>query len=151
MWRALILGGAVLAVWPGRSGGQQTAVNRDRSLIRQDEIAAAQANTAFDVIEKLRPEYFRRAERPQSVHGGERTFARGVVVRRPTAQSELVANAAAIKLLVFVDGTEVGDARELNQIPAAHVEEIRYLSGPDAQIRLGPRYAGGVVYLRRKP
>lgn len=52
---------------------------------------------------------------------------------------------------MFVDGTEVGDAQQLRQIPAHLAAELRCLTGSEAQMELGPRYAGGIlrVALRR--
>ncbi|MGH7517424.1 MAG: hypothetical protein ACREOC_08135 [Gemmatimonadales bacterium] len=130
---------------PASGASQQTTERRDRRYLGAAEISKAQVENAFDAVERLRPEYFRRAERPQSVHGGTRIQSRGLVPRSPNASSELTTNAAAVKLAVFVNGTEVGDASHLRTITADLVQEMRYLSGPDAQIQYGPRYAGGAL------
>jgi hypothetical protein len=147
----IVLAALVWLILPFPAESQQTTSNRDRRLVTAEEIAGAQADNAYQAVETLRPEYFRRAERPQSVHGGERMTSRSGSPRNLSAASAFVPNAAAVGLRVFLDGSEVGDAQQLRQIPAHLVAEIRYLSGSEAQIELGPRYAGGIlrVSLRR--
>ena len=39
---------------------------------------------------------------------------------------------------------------ELRQIPSNTVEEIRYLSGTDAQTKYGPRFPAGVIEVTLK-
>jgi hypothetical protein len=134
----------------GGSTAQQTGAQRNRLIISAEEIATLRSDDAFQVVEKLRPEYFRRAERNQTVQGGERIMARGPLPRVPTARTQMMPNASVLRLVVFVNGTELGDAQQLRQIRADDVQEMRYLTGPDAQIRLGPRYAGGVLEVRLK-
>src|SRR5262245_22949017 len=47
--------------------------NRDRRVITAEEIEAAHVNTAYQVVEKLRPEILSRMSRPQTVRGGSDT------------------------------------------------------------------------------
>ena len=51
---------------------------------------------------------------------------------------------------VFVDGTEMGGLDELRQIQANTVDEIRYLSGSEAQTKYGPRFPAGVIEMKLK-
>ena len=52
---------------------------------------------------------------------------------------------------VFVDGTEMGGGiDELRQIPASTVEEIRYISPSDVDMRYGSRFPNGVIAVKLK-
>ena len=51
---------------------------------------------------------------------------------------------------VFVDGSEAGGIEELRQIQSNTVDEIRYLSGTDAQTKYGPRFPAGVIEVTLK-
>ena len=145
--------------------------NRDRKVITAEEIEAAHANTAYQVVEKLRPELLSRLSRQQTVGGGTDTRGTNASSRGPSSagggpggrgagtstsppqpdppQPVFVAEeprAAA----VFVDGTNMGGVEELQRIQSSLVEEIRYLSGPDAGIKYGPRYSAGVLEVKLK-
>ena len=55
---------------------------------------------------------------------------------------------------VYVDGSRrVGGIDDLRAIPVSQIEQIEYLSGPDATTRFGTGYDGGaiMVSLRRGP
>jgi hypothetical protein len=49
-----------------------------------------------------------------------------------------------------VDGTEMGGVEELQRLQSNLVEEIRYLSGSDAQTKYGPRFSAGVIEVKLK-
>jgi len=145
--------------------------NRDRKVITAEEIEAAHANTAYQVVEKLRPELLSRLSRQQTVGGGTDTRGTNASSRGPGSagggpggrgagtstsppqpdppQPVFVAEeprAAA----VFVDGTNMGGVEELQRIQSSLVEEIRYLSGPDAGIKYCPRFSAGVLEVKLK-
>ena len=148
------------------AGGQQvsTPTNRDRRVITAEEIAQAQANNALQVVEKLRPEFLRRASQRQSLGAGATargaggTYGGGTGPRVGTGggaygedhgpgHSEPEPQPTAG---VFIDGTEAGGIDELRQIQSNTVEEIRYLSGTDAQTKYGPRFPAGVIEVTLK-
>jgi len=130
--------------------------NRDRKLITTEEIDAARVNTAYQVVEKLHPEYLRRISRIQSLGAGgsvrgSRAAATGAssgagmestedAYVRPQEEQRMTA--------VFVDGTDMGGIDELQQIQSNLVEEIRYLTGPDAGAKYGPRFSAGVIEVK---
>jgi hypothetical protein len=166
---------AALAVFGGAlaAEGQQVSekTNRDRKLITAEEIEAAHVNSAYEVVQKLRPEMLNRLSRPMTLGGGMTSRstsgstrssgmtragaggndnAPGASSAAPDAAQEAVETAEPRTAAVFVDGTDMGGVDELKQIQANLVEEIRYLTGTDAGARYGPRYSAGVIEVRLK-
>jgi hypothetical protein len=145
--------------------------NRDRKVITAEEIEAAHANTAYQVVEKLRPELLSRMSRPQTVRGGPDTRGTTASSRgsssagggpggggpgasssqpQPDPPQPVFVAEETRTAAVFVDGTNMGGVEELQRIQSSLVEEIRYLSGPDAGIKYGPRFSAGVLEVKLK-
>jgi hypothetical protein len=133
--------------------------NRNRKVITAEEIQAANVNTAYQVIERLHPEYLRRVSRIQSLGAGRlaRGGSRGGGMRgagdgsgdspdQPYVQPQEEQRTTS----VFVDGTDMGGLEELQQVQSNLVEEIRYLTGPEAEGKYGPRFSAGVIELKLK-
>lgn len=53
-------------------------------------------------------------------------------------------------LRVIVDGHPTGDMESLRMIPARELVAIHVLSGPDATVRFGPSYDGGVIIIQTR-
>jgi hypothetical protein len=51
-------------------------------------------------------------------------------------------------LRVLVDGHPIGDLESLRMIPARDIVAIHVLSAPDAMIRFGPSFNGGVIVVQ---
>ena len=135
--------------------------NRNRKLITAEEIDAARVNNAYQVIEKLHPEYLQRVTRIQTLGSGRisRGSSRGggasggagdgadpmdgsdQVYVQPEPQRTTA---------VFIDGTEMGGLEELQQVQSNLIEEIRYLNAGDAESKYGPRFSAGVIELKLK-
>jgi hypothetical protein len=98
-------------------GGQRS----QRNLITVDEIQTRDFNTAHDIVWSLRPSWLRTEDR-SGAYGGTIT-----------------------PLLVYVDGSRVGDVDFLKQIPATNVTTMRYLNPSEANTRFGTGHAGGVI------
>jgi hypothetical protein len=49
---------------------------------------------------------------------------------------------------VLVDGHPVGDLESLRMVPAGDIIAIHVLSAPDAMIRFGPGFNGGVIVVQ---
>jgi hypothetical protein len=124
------------------AAGQQasTPANRNRRVITTEEIEQAQETNAFQVVEKLRPEFLVSMAR-------QHTLGRGAVQQPDLGYSQPDPEPTAA---VFVDGTEMGGVDELRRIQSTMVEEIRYLSGSEAQTKYGPRFPAGVIEVRLK-
>ena len=125
--RVLAVAAVALLLSATAAAAQQVSekTNRDRKVLTAAEIEQAQVRSAYEAIEKLRPEYLRRVGRTQTV---------GPV---PTAA-------------VFVDGTDMGSLEELRRIQAGQVDEIHYLTGPDSEMKYGPRFSAGVIEVKLK-
>ena len=149
------------------ASGQQvsTPTNRDRRVITTEEIEQAQETNALQVVEKLRPEFLRRMSQRQTLGvGGTAAGAGGRTYGGGAGATGSAGGAGATEdqgpaysqpdpqpsAAVFVDGTEMGGTDELRQISANTVEEIRYLSGSDAQTKYGPRFPAGVIEVTLK-
>ncbi len=139
-----ILGLLAVATLAGvvSAAGQQvsTPANRNRRVITTEEIEQAQETNAFQVVEKLRPEFLVSMTR-------RHTLDRGATQQADLGYSQPDPQPTAA---VFVDGTEMGGLDELRQIQSITVEEIRYLSGSEAQTKYGPRFPAGVIEVRLK-
>ncbi len=149
------------------AGGQQvsTPANRDRRVITAEEIEQAQETNAFEVVQKLRPEFLRRVSQRRTIgaaatatgaggsYGGGSEGAGGGTggaafgADHGPGHTEPEGQPTAG---VFVDGNEAGGIEELRQIQSNIVAEIRYLTGTDAQTKYGPRFPAGVIEVTLK-
>jgi len=135
--------------------------NRNPKFITAEEIDAARVNNAYQVVEKLHPEWLRRAAQPNTLGGGRpapptNSGAPGGADGDPTAsmtssdQNYIQANPDRNQLAVFVDGTDMGGVEELAQVQTNLIQDIRYLTASDAGAKYGPRYPAGVIEVKLK-
>ena len=108
------------------------------------------------MVEKLRPDWLRRSERRVTLNtrradrgtdprgGGQAPAEEGNT--DPTAD----VTPQSLKLMVFVDQTEMGGVEELQRLRNDDIQEIRFLNSSDAQQRYGPRFAAGVIQVKLK-
>src|SRR5882724_605770 len=154
---AIAAAGVLLGALTAEAQQVSEKSNRDWKVITAEEIQSAHVTTAYQAIEKLHPDYLRRVSRVHSLGGGRMatgTSARGAAANSDAAQSTNEAYASAEQeqrtTAVFVDGTDMGGAEELQKIQANLVDEIRYLNGADAEGKYGPRFSAGVIELKLK-
>jgi hypothetical protein len=148
-YRSLALAALALATFAAPGDAQQKKAKKDKKLITAEEIAEAGVNTAYEAVQKLRSDWLRAGQRQMTVYsraGG------GSDSPRPQDETGSLSDASSrgVKLAVFVDGTELGGAEELQRIQSNRIEEMRYLSGSDAQQQYGSRYAAGVIQVKLK-
>lgn len=112
------------------SGGQRMSTTRD--VITQEEIAAraADASTAFQIIQKLRPQML---------------TGRGYTMSTP---NDPTADQMVPK--VYVDNVMFGEMSSLNNVAATQVLEVRFISARDATTRWGTGHVGGVILVSTK-
>jgi hypothetical protein len=137
----------LVGIMPAHSQQVSTPANRNRRVITAEEIEQAQETNTFQVVEKLRPEFLRRMTLRHTLGAGKAGAAAGGTEQPDLGYSQPDPQPTAA---VFVDGTEMGGTDELRQIAANTVEEIRYLSGSDAQTKYGPRFPAGVIEVTLK-
>jgi hypothetical protein len=91
-----------------------------RQLITGSEIAAVKATNAFELIERLRPEFLNPVT--DALHS-------------PTEP------------VIYVNGAEVGGVQVLGQIALKMVGEVRYVAPGDAFTSHGQSHLGGEIYI----
>ncbi len=117
------------AIPAGRSGG-------DHIVITRDQIERSGAQTAWEALKRLAPQFTFRENRNGQPSGLER---RG-------RTSILLSDAP----LVFMDGAELSDFRSLNQIPASTLLSIEILSGIEGTAYYGSNAVSGVILFKTK-
>ena len=124
--RTGVLIALLLAGIPAAGEAQETRKTYPREMITREEILdrSPDSKTAYDVIQRLRPHFFR-------------TRSSGSI-QRPTP--------VAIK--VYVDGTLRGSILSLREILATAVISILYLDGSDATTRYGTDHENGAIVVR---
>ena len=124
---------AVVACASG-SGGSSTSTqagapssNRTRSnpnVITAEDLAKVDVSDALQAIQRLRPQFLQTR--------GTTSF------QNPS------------EVVVYVDGSRLGNTSTLRDIPANEVKEIRYLSATEATQRYGTGHASGAIVVTRK-
>jgi hypothetical protein len=112
---------SVVALLEGCATSRGAGQYEERSHISAAEIAPLRNRSAYDVIKRLRPEFLK--------------------MRGPTT----VMNPAEFEIGVYVDNMLLGGIRELRDLPASDVYEIRYLSAVNAATRHGAQHPSGVI------
>ena len=118
---------AAIAIASSRQAGAQEVKRKyPREIITREEIQdrAPDAKTAYDVIQRLRPQFLR-------------TRASGSVTSQGT-----------VPIKVYVDGASRGTVIVLRDIQATAVISIFYLDGNDATTRYGTNHENGAIIVK---
>lgn len=115
---ALLSSGCVGAA--AGSGALGTAA-RSRNVITAEEIRAASATNAYDLVRGLRPAWLYKRG-PQSV----------------TQESDII---------IYLDRTRLGDVSALREIPAANLSFLEFLDPAAANFRFGAGHPYGAIVL----
>lgn len=115
---------AAAAACSSRSGSEQTP-RPSREVITRTQIESMNATDAYDVVQRIRPEFLRQRG-ASSIQGG------------------------AQLAVVYVDGVRRGGPTALRQLRASEVEEIRFISGTDATTRYGTDHGGGAIEVKSR-
>jgi hypothetical protein len=120
---ALLLASAACA--PSTQNAPVTT-SSNRALITESEIPTTGTETAFELIQRIRPEY----------------------LRVKPAQGALGANGNnAPAPVLIVNGQRVGGLEDLRSIPASSLLTVRYHTIEEAKRRFGMQYGGGAIEL----
>lgn len=121
--RRTVAGLLVVLAVSGCSRGSGTAAGARPSsdLLTQREIATVPAANAYEAVQRLRPAFLR---------------ARSTATRTTEYA------------VVVLDGVRRGNPELLKTIPAAQIQEIRYLSARDATTRYGLNVSAGVLEVK---
>jgi hypothetical protein len=123
MWMLTIVSIPSLLLAMACSQAMQGVEERERNVITTEEIQAASAATAYDVIAKLRGNFLR--SRGQN----------SVLLKQPKEPT------------VYLDEVEYGTVASLRQIPASTIAEIRFIEGNDAMRKYGSNHVSGVIQI----
>ena len=148
--RSLVLASLALATVVASGEAQQKKVKRDKKLITAEEVSEAAVNNAYEAVQKLRSDWLRQGQRQMTVYGRSERGGESPRAGRETGSLGDASESRGIKLAVFVDGTELGGVEELQRIQSNRIEEMRFLSGSDAQQQYGSRYGAGVIQVTLK-
>lgn len=102
-------------------GGTAGSTGAERNRISLEEIQSQPHMSAFELVNRLRPAWLRG-------HSG-------------SFRSETGRNTPE----VFVDGRPYGSMESLNQFFSETLQEIRFISAPDATTRFGTGYPAGII------
>lgn len=109
----------------GTSSSQGPAVGVTRDAITREALVDLPYDNAYEVVRALKPQWL-RARRSPSMGSGP------------------------VEPVVFLDGRRYGPLDTLRDFRLLDVQEIRYLSPPDATTRYGTGYDGGIINVRTR-
>lgn len=109
------------------SGGAAAAPRASTAVITSDEIAQTSAANAYELIQRLRPNFLR-------TRGAVRGAPRG-----STNQFE------AVDLVIYMNESRLGGSDQLRQIPLSEIREIRYFTAADATTKWGTGHTAGAI------
>ena len=109
-----------------RPGAQPAAAPSSRNALTQQQLAATNAGTLYEAIQKLRPEW--------------------LTSRGPTS----VTDATPTQVSVFMNGSLLGKADYLRDMRALDVSEVRYWDAGQASARFGMGHPRGVIEITRR-
>ena len=97
-----------------------------RDLITRAQIERNVAADAWDLVQRLRPEYLRPQRGASSL------------------------SAPPLSAVVYLDGVKRGTPELLRSLRTSDIEEIRFISGTDATTRWGTDHGGGVIEVKTR-
>ena len=101
--------------------GGTASPGASRNVLTEAELAASGFDTAYEAVERSRPEWLRSRGATSLMHG------------------------TAEYVVVYVDHARFGEMSTLRNVRVTDIREIHYLTGPEATTRYGTGHAGGVI------
>ena len=93
---------------------------RSSNLITREELELVQVASAFDAVQRLRPQWMSRPLAPTGQPGSN-------------------------PILVYVDRHQVGTVEELRHLTVDQIEVMEFVSAADATTRYGTGHASGII------
>lgn len=118
-----------LSACAGANKGSSGA-SHSRSVITTEELRSAGTETAYEVIARMRPEYFRDKPSQKSA-------------LQPDGGLQNIAEKPAL----IVNGQRSGEFADLHTISVATLSMIRYYSIEEAKRKFGMQFGGGAIEL----
>ena len=117
----------------GGAGTGSPATSSSRFVITESELPTSGTETAYDAIQRLRPEFLRT--RPAQSYN-----------LQPSGGASGPAPAPAL----IVNGQRAGDLSDLRQIAATSLKSVRYYTIEQAKRKFGMQYDGGAIEIEYK-
>jgi len=130
---ALVAVAALGACASGGASASAPAGASSRYVITEAELPTSGTETAYDAIQRLRPEFL-RARPAQSYSLQENGGATG-----PAPAPALIVN-----------GQRAGELADLRQIAATSLKTVRYYNIEQAKRKFGMQYNGGAIEIEYK-
>jgi hypothetical protein len=130
--RGLFAALAIAATTACAAGGAGAGASpANRSIITDAEIPTTGTESAYELIQRLRPEYLRS---------------------KPTQTYVGATSNQAPPPSVFLNGQRIGELADLRQIAAPSLSMIRYYNIEEGKRKFGMQYGGGVIEIKyRQP
>jgi hypothetical protein len=110
----------------GGAGSVAPTPHQNRAMITSEEIPLTGSESAYDLIQRIRPEYLRI---------------------KPAQGSRGAGGKDAPAPALVTAGQRVGELTDLRSIAASALSGIRYYSIEEAKLKFGMQYPGGVIEL----
>ena len=107
-------------------GGSASAARQNPTVISTEEIVASSASNAYEVIQRLRPNFLR---------------TRGAVHGTPGATNAM----EMVDLVVYLNENRLGGSDQLRQISTGDIREIRYFNSSEATTKWGTGHSAGAI------
>jgi hypothetical protein len=108
------------------SGGGASAAKQNPNVISMEEIVESSASNAYEVIQRLRPNFLR---------------TRGAVHGTPGATNAI----EMVDLVVYLNENRLGGSDQLRQIATGDIKEIRYFNSSEATTKWGTGHSAGAI------
>ena len=123
----LRLAAVALVALSGACATSGTAAARpNQNVISTEEITQSAAPNAYDLIQRLRPNYLR---------------TRGAVHGTPEGKNKL----EPVDVVVYLNENRLGMSDQLRQISTLDIREIRYFNASEATTRWGTGHSAGAI------
>ena len=135
----IALGTAACASSSSKQGAGAATTSGPKSsatFITADEIERVHVQNGYDAVKKLRPAML--SQRQVASANGQGGISKDAPPITGT-------NVSAGQVIVYVDGTRLGDIDQLRQISASSIATMRYYSASEAQLKWGSGHPGGVI------
>jgi ABC-type phosphate transport system substrate-binding protein len=141
---ALLAVGLVAACASAAGAG---GVRSSSDTITREEITTSGAQTAYQLVQSLRPEWL-RTRGIQSLSESTHTVGRSGNSGAPAANGDdriSIPNAGRPQVSAYLGQVRLGDMQALEQVMAVDVETIRFLSPQQATLRYGANHTHGAI------
>jgi len=106
----------------------------DSSVITAEEIAESPTRNAYDLVSSLRPRWL-------NVRGQQRL----VTTPTDTTGNRPVSQMATTTIMVYLDGTRLGELDSLRSVNTSDVRSVRRLSAAEATQQFGSGHTHGAI------